>query len=1151
MIISVFSASLFNVAAAENDILSFELNSDGLSYCVSDCNNDYVGEVVIPSEFEGKPVTCIAPYAFYESQITSVIIPESVTLIDYSAFEYSYSLTNVSIPERIETIGFNAFYGCNSLSDIVLPDKYIKINYSCFDETGIYYDSSNWINGCFCVGNYLISCNYSSSDDIVVPEGIKYIAEAAFIDNNDIISVTLPQGLLSIGSQAFLGCWSLETINIPESVNYVGSNAFYDTAIFNKIYSIHDSVFYVDSVLVCADPTSVLGSVVVKEGTTVIADDAFNGCTGLKSIELPNSVTSIGNGAFVNCYNLETLVIPETVLFLGSGLFAGCSSLKSVVLPSSTTSLIDYRYFDYYFEEYITVGFFEGCSSLKSLEIPSNVIEIQPYTFKNCSALENVTVASDNPCFTSVEGVLYSKDITELVHFPKSSTISTFTLPETITNIKENAFSDCSNLSSVILPKGLTTIGSCAFSCCPSLVAVNIPETVTFLGDYAFSDCGSLQTVNMPDSVEYLGKYCFSGCTSLNQAVISKALTEISEYAFYGCTSLESIELHQGIINIGQYAFSDCVAFTSVVLPDGVVSIGDGAFAYCYNLTRVNLPESVKTIGSNAFSDSGLTNVVIPANVERVGSYALYNTPYYCNASNWTNGVLYSGNCLIAADNSVSSDYTVKNNTTLIADYAFWGCSSIADIVIPGSVVNIGECAFMLCDNLVTAKIGSGVTNIGDDAFSSCASLQIINVDSSNIAYKSKSGVLFNKDMTVIIKYPANGKAEYEIPATVISIADKAFSHCTKLTDVTIPEGVKDIGVSAFSDCLGLTYVKIPDSVETIGVSAFEYCENLTYVWLGKGIKTIGNYAFYMCDNLWEGYYNSSEMNFYFNVEIGEGNDSLEWAYFEFNEKPEVPKLKSVKNTVNGVKITWAEVETASSYRVYRKKSGGSWSLLNSCVYDTTFVDTTAKSGVKYSYKVRAENYQGLSPKDDNCLTIRYLSAPKISRLANVNSGVKITWNKVSGAKEYKVYRGSSNGSWKLIKTVEGTSCIDTGIKNQSGKVYKYYVKAVSGDYISGYNGGSAAPKIERLSTPDVLSAKSYKSGIQVKWDDVKGADGYYVYRKTTGGWSRIAKVSGANKCKFTDSKAEKGTTYTYTVKAYSGKYTSGYEAGVKCKDKY
>lgn len=296
-----------------------------------------------------------------------------------------------------------------------------------------------------------------------------------------------------------------------------------------------------------------------------------------------------------------------------------------------------------------------------------------------------------------------------------------------------------------------------------------------------------------------------------------------------------------------------------LTVKDGVTSIGSGAFAggnknmgASSSFTSVTIPDSVTGIGSGAFSGcENLTDITLSKNLTSIGSHAFYGTGYYNNPENWDNDVLYIGNYLIAAKNSISGKYKVKENTKVIAKRAFSDCRSLTGIMITENVTDIGLYAFLGCTNLSDAAISKSVTNIEVGVFTGCKSLKEITVDSENKNYSSADGVLFNKDKTCLIVYPA-GKTEisYSIPQTVTEIGQWSFYYCANLETINIPSGVKTIDTDAFYYSSKLNSVTIPNSVTEIGSGAFSNCTGLASVVISGNITEIGPYTFYRCANL-------------------------------------------------------------------------------------------------------------------------------------------------------------------------------------------------------------------------------------------------------------------------------------------------------------
>lgn len=354
----------------------------------------------------------------------------------------------------------------------------------------------------------------------------------------------------------------------------------------------------------------------------------------------------------------------------------------------------------------------------------------------------------------------------------------------------------------VVVEPGVTHIGSYAFESCGRLTSVTIPDSVTSIGECAFWGCESLTNVEIPQGVTSIETGAFANCHKLTRITIPKGVTSIGDEAF-GASGLTSVVIPENVTSIGNFAFSCCNGLTSVTIPKNVVSIGYEAFSHCINLDSVTIAKGVTSIGNSAFYDCrSLTSVTIPSSVTSIG------------------------------------------------DDAFCG-DALTSVTIPVGVTSIGKGAFFACGSPTSVLIPSSVTSIGARAFGACTELNNIFVNEGNTAYTSLNGVLFNKNRTALIAYPAGRKSTaYNIPSSVTSIGDGAFEGCKSLTSVVIPESVTSIDSGAFSMCSGLTSVTIPKGVTSISDYTFSDCTNLTSVTIPKGVTSIGEGAFSWCSSL-------------------------------------------------------------------------------------------------------------------------------------------------------------------------------------------------------------------------------------------------------------------------------------------------------------
>ena len=420
------------------------------------------------------------------------------------------------------------------------------------------------------------------------------------------------------------------------------------------------------------------------------------------------------------------------------------------------------------------------------------------------------------------------------------------------------------SVTAVTITFGVKRIGNYAFNNCGNLAIVNMPSSITDIGAYAFQGT-KIESVSIPASVTAIGESALYSCTRLsyisvnsdnsiyssdadgvlfnkdktvliqypagkeaNSYAIPEGVTTIGSQAFSRCNRLVHISIPNSVSIIGSYAFYDCPWLASVNLPESVTVIGDNAFHYCTSLSSINIPNSVNKIEDGTFDSCySLVNLTGGSNVTSIGNYAFYSCGKLAGIS-------------------------IPNSVISIGDFAFFSCTSLNSINIPDRVVILGVSAFDSCNNLANLTIGKDLISIGNRALYSCTSLSSISVDSNNSNYSSDTnGVLFNKDKTVLIQYPAGRTADsYAIPKGVTTISSLAFHLCRSLVNVAFPDEMTNIADNAFLSCISLTSISFANNLASIGSHAFDYCVELTNIELPKGVTNIGSYAFSSCYKL-------------------------------------------------------------------------------------------------------------------------------------------------------------------------------------------------------------------------------------------------------------------------------------------------------------
>ena len=650
-------------------------------------------------------------------------------------------------------------------------------------------------------------------------------------------------------------------------------------------------------------PGKLSGAYSVKEGTRVICNYAFWGCSSLSEIVFPDSVASIGDKAFWRCSSLKYISIPESVICLNGNPFMDWSGKleclspnfiyeddvlfdmdkrkiisfrnrneKSYVIPSSVTSIGDSAFYICSFLSGIVIpssvtsigdSAFSGCFLWKYISIPKSIIYLNGNPFADW----NGKLECLSPNFIYEDDVLFDKDKSRIISF-RNRNEKSYVIPSSVTSIGNNAFSGCRSLLDIVIPSSVTSIGDSAFYHCDSLSDIVIPSSVTSIGDSAFLLCRSLSKIVIPSSVTSIGNNAFSGCGSLSDIVIPSSVTSIGDGAFSDCFSLSYIAIPSSVTSISDSAFESCSSLSDIIIPSSVTSIGDSAFYHCDSLSDIVIPSSVTSIGDSAFSGCfSLKYISIPKSVICLNAnpFADWNGKLECLSPNfiYEDDVLFDKDKsrIISFRNKNIESYVIPSSVTSIGNNAFSGCGSLSDIVIPSSVTSIGYSAFYHCDFLSKIVIPSSVTSISDSAFLLCRSLSKIVIPSSvtSIGNNAFSGCRSLSDIVIPSSVTSIGDGAFSdcfslsyiaIPSSVTSIGDSVFYHCDTLSKIVIPSSVTSIGNNAFSDCRSLSDIVIPSSVTSIGDSAFSDCGSLSSIVIPPSVTSIGDRAFEGCVSL-------------------------------------------------------------------------------------------------------------------------------------------------------------------------------------------------------------------------------------------------------------------------------------------------------------
>lgn len=480
----------------------------------------------------------------------------------------------------------------------------------------------------------------------------------------------------TIGERMFTSR-GLQTILLPKSVTSIDDNAFFSCHSLNKVVIYDNSVKTIG--MAAFEYCSSLADIILPEGVTTIARSAFWGCSSLSRIDLPEGVTTIGHSAFY-----------------------GCEKLSSVKLPNSLTTIEGFA--------------FSGCNGL-TITIPDNVESMSMLTFSDCTGLD---ITIPGRFLTKIENPIGSdcKDVR-------------VTIAEGTTVIEEYAFQKRPGIVSVTIPESVTSIGHAAFWQCSGLTDIIIPSSVTEIGDDAFSECTNLTNVTLPDGLTSIGEGVFNHCSALKSIVLPEGMTLIKKWTFADCSSLVDVTLPSTMTTLEYGAFENCTSLRSVTIPNSVNTV-DAPFYGCSSLSDIKVPDYLYE--TSIFSGTGITDITVPEGTTVVGSFAdctkLVSITFpegikaltdfsgcsSLRAIDIPDGVSVIGPGLFEHCTKLTK-VTIPNSVVSLGWFAFHECSSLTRIVIPNHVATISEFAFADCSLLTNVTLGSGVTSIEGSAF--------------------------------------------------------------------------------------------------------------------------------------------------------------------------------------------------------------------------------------------------------------------------------------------------------------------------------------------------------------------------------------------------------------------------------------------------
>ena len=954
-------------------------------------------------------LTSIGEAAFWAcSSLQSITLPNNLTHIGLNAFRTCHSLTQVLIPASVTNIDGSAFECCTGLTDVVFEGNSLE-----FGSGATFYDCTS-LKNVFFNGTRADWTASRGSSGSVLP------AAAQIYYKNDLIS----SGTCGDNSSGNNTQWKLTkagTLIITVGTGYteggIADFAYGKAPWYQDIYDSGIRCLIIGSGIktigsyAFADCTD-LAEIIVPDGVISIGDGAFQQNSGAKRVVLPPSTVYIGHGALRDCSALTSVSLPDSMsnrLFLD--MFEGCTNLKSVDIPDGITDIYEGdlascpNWTDIYYDNWGRV-WNRVVSNVRD-SIPDRMnVHFKDNIYDSGSCGENVTWTLTADGTLTISGTGAMTDYTYDSRSPWYSCrtyIKRVVMQQGVTSIGDHAFWDCSGLTSVTIPDGVTSIGDSAFSGCTALTSVTIPGSVTSIGGGAFSGCTSLTSVAIPSSVTEIGGSAFSGCTGLTSVTIPDSVTSIGDSVFSGCTALTAVTISDGVTAIGGSTFSNCIRLAKVTIPKSVTSIGKNAFYYCESIADVYYDGTEEDWAKISISEGN----------EDLLAAALHCKPTPLTAPSVTGGNDSQGRPTLKWDKvagaakyevyrarSMNGDY-IKYSTQTSTGYtnsAYLTSGSMYYYKVraldangtagPWSDVVAVTCRLGLTAPTVTGGNDSqGRPTLKWDKVAGAAKYEVYRARSMNgdyIKYSTVTGTSYTN-----ISYIENGNTYYYKVRALD--ANGTAGPWSDVVAVTCRLGLTAPTVTGGNDSQGRPTLKW-NAVS--GAAKYE---------VYRARSRSGEYIKYSTQTS-TGYTNSSYLTsgstYYYKVRALDANGtagawssivSVTYRAASTGTLP-APAVTGGNDSQGRPTLKWNAVTGAAKYEVYRARSRSGDYIKYSTVTGTSYTNTSyIENGNTYYYKVRALKSDGTAGAWSSIVSVTYRK-PAAATVASGKCGDSAAW---------------------------------------------------------------------------------------------------------------------------------------------------------------